>query len=217
MVKRFFDIVVASMGALFFLPFGIVIAIILRVTGEGQVFYTQKRIGLHGKPFFLFKFVTMLKNSPNLGAGEITVARDSRVLPVGRFLRKTKLNEVPQLLNILKGDMSIVGPRPLTPRNFKYYDVTSQEIITRMRPGLTGIGSIVFRDEERMIARSEKPTKKFYMEEIAPRKARLERWYYEHRGATTDLLIVLVTVWVVLFPGSALPEKVWKDLPCDTP
>lgn len=213
MVKRFFDILFSLIATLLFLPFGIPIAIVLRLTGEGEVFFAQQRIGRDGEPFGLLKFATMLKDSPKMGTGDITMANDPRVLPVGRVLRKTKLNEVPQILNILRGDMSIVGPRPLTSKNFGYYNPEDQRVIGSMRPGLTGIGSIVFRDEESIIARSDKPVEQRYREDIAPYKAELEKWYYDHQGLATDLLIILVTAWVVFNPGSNIHWRIWKDLP----
>jgi lipopolysaccharide/colanic/teichoic acid biosynthesis glycosyltransferase len=155
----------------------------------------------------------MLKDSPSLGTGDITMANDPRVLPVGQFLRKTKLNEVPQVLNILFGQMSVVGPRPLTPKNFNYYTPEDQLVIGSMRPGLTGIGSIVFRDEESILGRSSKPVEDCYREDIAPYKAELEKWYHTHQGVGTDLLIILVTAWAVLNSGSTLHRRIWKDLP----
>lgn len=213
MIKRILDVLLSLPACLIFLPFGIPIAIILRLTGEGEIFYVQQRIGRGGKPFGLLKFATMLKDSPNIGTGDITTANDPRVLPAGRFLRKTKLNEVPQILNILKGDMSIVGPRPLTPKNFAYYSPDDQRAIGSMRPGLTGIGSIVFRDEEAIIARSDKPVAQRYREDIAPYKAKLEKWYQRHAGLGTDLLIIMVTAWVVFNPRSEIHRRIWKDLP----
>jgi lipopolysaccharide/colanic/teichoic acid biosynthesis glycosyltransferase len=213
MSKRPFDFFISFVVLLLFLPLGVVIAAILHFTGEGEVFYCQDRIGRYRHLFKIYKFATMLKNSPNLGAGDITVADDPRVLPLGRFLRQTKLNEVPQILNILFGTMTIVGPRPLTPKNFLYYSSESQGIISQMKPGLTGIGSIVFRDEERILRASGKPFEQCYREEIAPYKAQLERWYFFHRGLRTDILIVLITAWVILRPNSSVYRRVWKDLP----
>lgn len=207
------DIILSLIATVAFLAIGIPIAIILRFTGEGEIFYLQERVGKNREPFSVYKFATMLKNSPNIGSGDITVSGDPRVLPVGKFLRKTKLNEVPQVLNILFGTMSIVGPRPLTPKNFSYYTEEDQEIIGHMRPGLTGIGSIVFRDEESIIAASDKPFDQRYREDIAPYKAQLERWYDQHRGIITDIMVILVTAWVVFYSESTVYRKIWKDLP----
>ena len=145
-MKRIFDLCLSLAALLILSPLLIPVCIILVFTGEHYVFYTQKRIGKGGKEFDLIKFATMLRNSPNIGSGDVTLHRDPRVLPVGSFLRASKINEIPQLLNILLGDMSFVGPRPLTPRVFNYYTDESKSIIVKMKPGLTGAGSIIFRD-----------------------------------------------------------------------
>lgn len=155
-MKRFFDILLTSLAVLVLSPLLVPIMIILKLTGEHYIFYCQERVGKDRKPFGLMKFATMLKDSPNIGTGDITTRHDPRVLPFGRFLRKTKINELPQLFNILKGDMSIIGPRPLTPRNFAYYSPEIQQAIGELRPGLSGIGSVIFRDEERYLAGAKK-------------------------------------------------------------
>lgn len=212
-MTRLLDIALSALASIVFLPFGVLIAVVLRLTGEGEVFYTQERIGKDGRPFRLLKFATMLKNSSNMGTGDVTVKDDPRVLPFGKFLRKTKLNEVPQLLNILVGHMSVVGPRPQTPKNFSYFPPESAEIVTKMRPGLTGIGSIVFRDEESIVAASPRPLEHCFREEIGPYKGRLEQWYYHHQGLWTYLLLIIVTAWVVIVPRSRIYRRIWKDLP----
>jgi lipopolysaccharide/colanic/teichoic acid biosynthesis glycosyltransferase len=120
MLKRIFDIVFSSIAILLVLPLFVPIIIILRFTGEGKVFYKQTRVGVDKKPFDLLKFSTMLENSSNMQGGDVTSANDPRVLPVGKILRKTKINELPQFFNILKGDMSLVGPRPTTFKNYSY-------------------------------------------------------------------------------------------------
>ena len=112
-MERFFDVFLSSIALIFLSPLLLPIIIILKLTGEGEVFFMQERIGRNGRLFKLIKFATMLKNSPNLGTGTVTMKHDPRILPVGKFLRKTKINELPQLLNILLGDMSVVGPRLL--------------------------------------------------------------------------------------------------------
>ena len=139
-MKRLIDILFSLSLLVGFLPFGLLIALVLRLTGEGKVFYLQPRIGRHGRIFKLVKFATMLENSPNIGTGDITLQNDPRVLPAGKFLRKTKINEIPQILNILKGEMSVVGPRPLTEKNFLLYPNDVQKEIVKMAPGLTGVG-----------------------------------------------------------------------------
>ncbi|MDR2501363.1 MAG: sugar transferase [Treponema sp.] len=212
-MSRLFDILLSSCALLVFLPFGIIIALILRFTGEREIFYTQERIGRNGKRFGLLKFATMLKNSPATGAGDVTVKDDPRVLPVGRILRKTKINEIPQLINILTGDMSVVGPRPQTPKNFEYFPPEGKKIILAMRPGLSGIGSIVFRDEESIVAKSEKTVEECYRELIGPCKAELEAWYYERQNIVTYLLLIFVTAWVIIRPRSEIYRRIWPSLP----
>jgi lipopolysaccharide/colanic/teichoic acid biosynthesis glycosyltransferase len=212
-MKRLLDLFISGVGLLAFLPVGLCIAVALRLSGEGEVFYRQSRVGRGGKPFGLLKFATMLKNSPNIGTGTVTVRNDPRVLPLGGFLRKTKLNEVPQLWNVVTGEMSIVGPRPLTPQTFGYYATEAQEAIARMQPGLTGIGSIVFRDEEAIFARSSKPTHQCYREDISPRKAALEMWYVAHRSFWLDLKLIFFTALVLVHPDARFLERWLPGVP----
>jgi hypothetical protein len=133
------------------LPFMIPIMIGLKLTGEHYIFYLQPRVGKGGRDFDVFKFATMLKNSPNLPGGVLTQKNDPRILPMGRFLRKTKINELPQLANILIGQMSVVGPRPQARRHYELYSLPVRAEIDKVPPGLTGIGSVVFRDEEAIL------------------------------------------------------------------
>jgi lipopolysaccharide/colanic/teichoic acid biosynthesis glycosyltransferase len=212
-MMRLLDILLSAIALVIFLPFGLLIALLLRLTGEGEIFYTQERVGKGGRKFGLLKFATMLKNSPSTGTGDVTVKNDPRVLPLGRVLRKTKLNEVPQLVNILTGDMSIVGPRPQTSKNFDYFPPEGKKLILLMRPGLTGIGSIVFRDEESIVASSDKSLKQCYAEVIGPYKAALETWYYKKQNVTTYLLLIFVTAWVIVFPRSEIYRRIWPSLP----
>jgi lipopolysaccharide/colanic/teichoic acid biosynthesis glycosyltransferase len=212
-MSRLFDILLSACALLVFLPFGIIIALILRFTGEGEIFYTQERVGRNGKRFGLLKFATMLKNSPATGAGDVTVKDDPRVLPFGHVLRKTKINEMPQLVNILIGDMSVIGPRPQTPKNFDYFPRQGKETILKMRPGLSGIGSIVFRDEETIVANSGKPVEDCYRELIGPYKAELEAWYYERQNIITYFLLIFVTAWVIARPYSEIYRRIWLSLP----
>lgn len=212
-MKRIFDFTLSLIALIILSPLLIPLAILLKLTGEHYIFYSHARIGKDGKPFNLIKFSTMLVNSPNLGTGDVTVNRDPRVLPVGHFLRATKINELPQLLNILKGDMSFVGPRPLTPKVFNYYTDEAKEMIVKMKPGLTGVGSIIFRDEESVIGKSNLPWEECVKQEIMPRKAAAEEWYSRHQGFVTDVQLIFITVWVVVFPGSNIMHRIFKDLP----
>lgn len=212
-MKRAVDILFSVTLITLFFPFGLILAIVLRLTGEGKILYFQPRVGYLGNIFKLAKFATMLENSPNLGTGDITLKGDPRVLPVGRFLRKTKINEIPQVLNLLKGDMTLVGPRPLTPRNFALYPERIKEEIVKVRPGLTGVGSIIFRDEESIIAKSSKSYLEAYRDEIATYKGELELWYIKNQSFFLDMKIVGLTAWVILFKKSTLHYRVLKDLP----
>lgn len=209
---RIFDILLSLMALLVLCPLLVPIALVLRFTGEGEVFYVQERVGLHQRPFGLFKFATMLKNSPHIGTGTITVRNDPRVLPVGRILRKTKINELPQLLNVLIGDMSVIGPRPLTQNHFCHYAPESRKTIGSVRPGLSGVGSIVFRDEERLLSNKEDP-KNYYRTDIAPYKALLEVWFVENRGLWLYLKCIILTIWVIINSSSNVASAAFKDLP----
>lgn len=211
-MQRFFDIIFSAIALLILLPLLIPIGLLLWLTGEHEIFYVQERIGLGEQPFGLYKFATMLKSSPNIGAGSLTVRNDPRVLPIGRFLRKSKINELPQLLNILKGDMSIIGPRPLTPDRFAFYTPSSKRTIGKVRPGLSGVGSIVFHDEEALLSGS-KDVDHVYATVIIPYKAALEEWYVEHQGLGTYMLCITLTAWVILFPSSRAVWRVFSDLP----
>ena len=153
--KRLFDLISSLFAAILILPLAIPVIIVLKLTSEGEVFYFQERIGFLNKKFKIFKFATMLKNSSNLKGGYITVKNDSRVTFLGGFLRKSKINELPQLVNIILGDMSVVGPRPVMKVSFESYPSKVQKLIYNSKPGLTGIGSIVFRDEEDLITREK--------------------------------------------------------------
>ena len=211
-MQRLLDVLLSGLALLVLSPLLVPVAIALRLTGEGEVFFIQQRVGRGGQPFGLYKFATMLKDSPNLGTGTVTVKGDPRVLPLGRLLRKTKLNELPQLLNILKGDMSIIGPRPQTRRCFDAFPAHSQAAIIQVRPGLSGIGSIVFRDEEELMHASAEP-ERFYDEVIMPYKGALEEWYVAHQGLWTYLAAIFATAWVVLFPKSDIVWKLFPGLP----
>ena len=211
-VKRFFDVLSSLVALICLSPIMIPICVVLLLTGEHHVFYFQKRIGLKNKTFDIWKFATMLKNSPNMGTGMLTARKDPRVLPFGRFLRKTKLNELPQLINILKGDMSIVGPRPMVDKTFAAYPEEIRNKIYDSLPGLTGIGSIVFRDEEYYISSVNDPVA-FYNEVIQPHKGDLEIWYRDNKSLRVDVLIILLTAWAILFPLNDAVYKIFGNLP----
>ncbi|MBP1629404.1 MAG: sugar transferase [Bacteroidetes bacterium] len=212
LIKRIFDITMSLLALLVFSPLLVPIVIGLLLTGEHYVFYFQERIGKGGKSFNVWKFATMLKNSPNMGTGSITTRKDPRVLPMGRFLRKTKINEIPQLINILIGNMSFVGPRPLMQCDYNTYNQYVKDRVIKSKPGLSGIGSIVFRDEEYHVSLA-KDSVLFYQNYIQPHKGELEVWYFNNRNLWVDFMIIFLTVWVILFPKSDLVYKVFPTLP----
>lgn len=212
-IKRFFDIVFSLLALIILLPFFIPVIILLLITGEHEVFYKQDRVGYKNKIFGILKFATMLKNSPNMGSKDLTTRNDPRVTSVGRFLRKTKLNELPQMINILTGDMSFVGPRPLMKSGFDRYSAEMKEKVYNVRPGLTGIGSIVFRDEELVITQSKLSPEETYRDVILPHKGALELWYQQHQNFYTDFMLLFLTAWYVVFPQSQLVSRIFPSLP----
>jgi lipopolysaccharide/colanic/teichoic acid biosynthesis glycosyltransferase len=214
--KRFCDIVLSSILLIILSPLLIPIMIGLKLTGEGYIFYKQTRIGLKNKEFNILKFATMLKNSPNMAGGVITTTKDPRITPLGGFLRKSKINELPQLLNILLGEMSFVGPRPVMPISFNAYPSEVQSVIYNVKPGLTGIGSIIFRDEEELITiikNKGEDTWEFYTNKIYPFKGEVEQWYQSNFNFTVDFKIIFITAFVIIFPKSNLVYSLFKTLP----
>lgn len=212
-VKRFFDIVLAFIIIVILSPLFIILFFLLRFTGEGYIFYYQKRIGYRNKTFNIIKFATMLKNSPNMGTGLITLRNDPRLTPMGGFLRYTKLNEIPQIFNVLKGDMSFVGPRPLVDKTFEPYSDYVKANIYNVKPGITGIGSIVFRDEEKLMSECEGDPKVYYDTVISPYKGELEMWYQKNCSFKTDFLIMFTTAWQIIYSRSGLINTFFKTLP----
>jgi lipopolysaccharide/colanic/teichoic acid biosynthesis glycosyltransferase len=184
----------------------------LKLTGEHYIFYGQTRVGRYDKDFKLLKFATMLKDSPNLPGGLYTSTNDSRMLPMGKFLRKTKINELPQLINILIGQMSIVGYRPTVREHYNAYPDYAKQKIYNSKPGLTGIGSIVFRNEEEILQRFENK-KNFHQKIIIPYKSRLESWYVDNKNLSNYFKIIFITLLVVLRPNSDIWKKRFKGLP----
>ena len=211
-MERFFDIFFSGLALLVLSPLLLTIVLILKFSGEGEIFFLQERMGKGGVVFKLFKFVTMIKNSPNIGTGTVTMKDDPRILPVGKFLRKTKINELPQLLNIFFGDMSVIGPRPLTEQTFKSYPLTFQESIKLVKPGLSGIGSIVFHHEEEIMA-GPYASIDFYDNTIAPYKGALEEWFVSNKGIYVYFMAILLTVWVIFFSDAKIIWRVFKNLP----
>ena len=214
LIKRCIDIIISTTALLLLLPFFLIIAFILKFTAEGEVFYFQDRVGLNNKKFKIIKFATMLKNSLNMATGSITLTNDFRVTRFGKYLRMTKINELPQLINIFLGDITLVGPRPILEQDWKLYPDSIQYSIYNIKPGLTGIGSIIFRDEESIISsiKDEDPHA-YYERIIAPYKGKLEIWYQNNRGLNVDIQLIFLTAWVILFPKSNIYKKWFKNLP----
>jgi len=158
----------------------------------------------------------MLKDSPNMAGGLITTKKDPRLTPLGGFLRTTKINELPQVINILFGHMSVVGPRPVMQKSFDTYPEDIKKVIYNVKPGLTGIGSIIFRDEEKLLTEVKNAGKdpwEYYKNIIYPFKGQVEIWYQNNQNFKTDFFCIFITFWIIVFPESKLIYKVFKDLP----
>ena len=215
-MERFFDILFSGIGLIILFPLFLFIMLILIFSGEREIFFLQERIGREGKVFKLIKFATMLKDSPNIGTKTLTVKNDPRILPVGKVLRKTKINELPQLVNVFLGDMSLIGPRPLTEQTFASYSFSVQMNIKKIRPGLSGLGSIIFRNEEDILG-GENAKKGFYDCEIAPYKGLIEEWFVLNKNLRVYFLAIFVTIWVCIFPKSRIVWGVFRNLPVPPP
>ena len=211
-MQRLFDIFFSSIALIILSPLLLPLMFLLRITGEGEIFFLQNRVGKNAMHFKLYKFATMLKDSPNMSSGTITLHNDPRVLPLGKFLRKSKINELPQLINIFKGDMSIIGPRPQTQRCFNAFSYDSQKEIVKIRPGLSGIGSIAFRNEEEMMNTNNEPDR-FYDEVVMPYKGTLEQWYVGNYKITTYFILIFLTILAVIFSSSGLIWNIFRSLP----
>lgn len=215
-LKRIFDFVLSLLAILILLPLLLPITILLLLTGEGRVFYLQERVGHKKQLFCIYKFATMLLDSPNMAGGLITLKKDPRLTPLGGFLRSSKINELPQLLNILLGHMSFVGPRPVMQKSFDGYPDDVKDVIYNVHPGLTGIGSIVFRDEEKLITDVKEKGGDiwhYYVHVIYPYKGKLEKWYQQNQSMKVDFVILFLTAWAILIPKNQLVFKIFKDLP----
>lgn len=211
--KRVIDILLALIALSILSPLLIPVVLILLLTGEHEVFYLQNRLGYKNTTFKIWKFATMMKNSASMGTGSLTVRNDPRVLPFGKFLRKTKINELPQLINVLIGTMSFVGARPQMIVDFDKFTPEVQANIYNTPPGITGIGSIIFRDEEKWISEAQGDKHEFYRNHIAPYKGEVEMWYQQNISLFTDLMLLIITIWVIFDSKSNIVYKVFTDLP----
>lgn len=187
MVKRIFDVVSAASGLLVLSPLLVVVAALVKLTSAGPVLFRQERMGRGGRPFPIYKFRTMVADAPARGRA-ITIGDDPRITRVGRVLRKTKLDELPQLINVLRGDMSLVGPRPEVRRYVEMFPAEFAEIL-RVRPGITDLASLQYRDEAAILGEAENPEEE-YIQRILPEKIRLARQYVQAPSLVTDLRLI---------------------------
>ncbi len=190
--KRIFDLLFSLMGILVLAPIFLAIAVWIKVDSPGSVFFRQVRVGQFGKEFRIYKFRTMVTNAEALGK-QITVGEDPRITDCGRFLRKYKLDELRQLFNVLKGDMSLVGSRPEVPKYVALYTPEQLKVL-ELPPGITDLASIRFRNESELLAQAENP-EEFYVKEIMPQKLELNKQYLAQANLIFDLYIILQTLW----------------------
>jgi lipopolysaccharide/colanic/teichoic acid biosynthesis glycosyltransferase len=190
MLKRLFDLMITIPMLLLVSPFFLIIALFIKLGSNGPVFYMQTRVGLNSSDFKIFKFRTMLVNADK--AGLLTVGgRDPRVTPIGFFLRKYKLDELPQLLNVLFGSMSLVGPRPEVRKYVDLYNAEQQKVLS-VKPGITDYASIEYSEENELLAKSNDP-ERTYIDEIMPAKLLLNQKYIAEKSLTTDIKIIWLT------------------------
>ena len=194
MLKRIFDITLSLFGLIILLPFMLIIAILIKIDSKGPVFFKQIRVTKNGKEFKIFKYRTMRVGSDKYS--QITVGKDGRITKIGSFLRKYKLDEIPQLINVLIGDMSLVGPRPEVPKYVDFYTDEQKEIL-KVRAGITDYASIEFSDENDLLASEEEP-EKAYIEKIMPKKIELNKKYLSEISILTDIKIILLTIKKIL-------------------
>lgn len=194
MLKRIFDITLSLFGLIILLPFMLIIAILIKIDSKGPVFFKQIRVTKNGKEFKIFKYRTMRVGSDKYS--QITVGKDGRITKLGSFLRKYKLDEIPQLINVLIGDMSLVGLRPEVPKYVALYTDEQKEIL-KVRAGITDYASIEFSDENDLLASEEDP-EKAYIEKIMPKKIELNKKYLSEISILTDIKIILLTIKKIL-------------------
>ena len=191
MAIRTFDVLAASIGLVILAPAFVVIALVIRSTSPGPAFFRQVRIGCEGRPFSIFKFRTMRVDAELVG-GQLTVGADPRVTRVGAFLRRHKLDELPQLFNVVRGEMGLVGPRPEVPRYVAHYDERQRRVL-QVRPGITDPASVAFKDENAMLVASADP-EATYLTELMPAKLEMNLAYLERRTLWTDIAVILRTL-----------------------
>lgn len=195
--KRTFDIIVSTLVFLFLSPLFLIGSILAKTQSSGPIFYKAKRVGIGGSIFIMYKFRTMVENADKIGIG-LTTHKDSRVTPVGRFLRFTKLDELPNFINVIKGDMSLIGPRPESPYYVQYYTETEKQVLL-VKPGITGPSQIANRNEEEKLAEQSDP-ENFYITELMPQKLAIDLQYVATQCFISDLRWFLKTLWVLMVP-----------------
>jgi lipopolysaccharide/colanic/teichoic acid biosynthesis glycosyltransferase len=194
--KRIFDFIASLIGLILLSPFLVIIGVLVKISDKGPVFYRSKRVGQNFKPFYLLKFRTMVVNAEELGPS-ITKGGDQRITKIGKFLRKTKLDELPQLWNVVKGELSLVGPRPEVEKYISFYKDDYKEIL-KIRPGITDYAAIKFKNEEEILAKFE-DVEKAYIENVLPEKIKLYKTYLNEIGFLTDLKLIFKTLWGITF------------------
>ncbi|MGE0267500.1 MAG: sugar transferase [Candidatus Omnitrophota bacterium] len=203
-MKRLFDLIFSFFGLVVLAPLLAVVAVIIKLTSEGPILFSQKRVGLYEKIFLIYKFRTMVDKADTKGTS-VTTGNDPRITPIGRILRKTKLDELPQLFNVMRGDMSFIGPRPDVPEITAKYTPQMKKIFS-VRPGITSVATLHFRQEEEILAKIKDPDR-FYDERVVPLKVALAMEHVERNSFLFDLLILMQTVWVLLPLGKIWPVK----------
>lgn len=196
MSKRIFDFVASGLGLLCLLPFFVLVAVWIKLDSAGPVFFRQERVGLGGRLFRIHKFRTMTVNAEAKGP-QITIGQDSRITRVGALLRKTKLDELPQLIDVVLGDMSLVGPRPEVPRYIDCYPEDVRKKVLSVRPGITDRASIEFKDENDILGKAANP-EQAYIQEVLPIKQRFYIDYVETRSFWGDIGIIFQTIWAIV-------------------
>ena len=210
---RLFDIILSFFGILIVSPILIIVSIILSVTGHA-VFFTQIRVGQGNKHFNVIKFTTMAKNAERIDFNDISFVNDTRYFSFGKVLNKTKINELPQLFNIILGDMSFIGPRPLVPETFyNYYTKEAQAAIMKIKPGLSGISSVVFRNEDIIRSKTTLSNEDFARQYLFPYKGEIEKWQVMNHTLKNYFLLIGLTIIAVILPKNQIHKKLFKDLP----
>jgi lipopolysaccharide/colanic/teichoic acid biosynthesis glycosyltransferase len=210
-VKRVFDFIMAFIGLVLVSPLFVIVSLINKVVAK-EIFFIQERIGKNSKPFNMIKFATMVKDAHIVGS-TITCNGDPRITRIGSFLRSTKINEIPQLINVLKGDMSFVGPRPLPAKELEIYNPEVARKIYSIKPGITGFGSLYFFNEEKLLSKDKKVAEDYFKNFIIPRKSELELWYVENRSFLFDLKVIIATLSLVIIPSDFVLSLISRRLP----